>query len=133
MGRSRKALTGWSFDRRFFGGAWYHAMDEQEFLKRADAQLAVIEAALESLQDAGEVDFDIEIKPGGVMELEFGNGSKIIINRHAAAREIWLAARSGGFHYRWDGTHWVGTRDGEELLLALARCMSEQSGQPVSL
>lgn len=108
-------------------------MDEQEFLKRADAQLAAIETVLESLLDAGEIDFDIEIKPGGVMELEFDNGSKIIINRHAAAREIWLAARSGGFHYRWDGAQWVGTRDGEVLLAALSRCMSEQSGQPVSL
>lgn len=108
-------------------------MDEQEFLKRADAQLAAIETVLESLLDAGEIDFDIEIKPGGVMELEFDNGSKIIINRHAAAREIWLAARSGGFHYRWDGAQWVGTRDGEGLLAALSRCMSEQSGQPVSL
>lgn len=108
-------------------------MDEQEFLKRADAQLAAIETALESLLDAGAIEFDIEIKPGGVMELEFDNGSKIIINRHAAAREIWLAARSDGFHYRWDGAQWVGTRDGESLLAALSRCMSEQSGQPVSL
>jgi CyaY protein len=117
----------------FFDGAWYHAMDERDFLNRADAQLAAIETALESLLAAGELDFDIEMKPGGVMELEFEDGSKIIVNRHAAAREIWLAARSGGFHFRWDGAHWVGTRDGKELLAALSGCMSEQSGQPVSL
>lgn len=115
------------------GEAWYHAMDEQEFLKRADAQLAKIEAALESVQDADAVDFDFEMKPGGILELEFDDGSKIIINRHAAAREIWLAARSGGFHYRWDGAQWVGTRSGEELLVTLSRCMSEQAGQPVIL
>jgi CyaY protein len=108
-------------------------MDERDFLNRADAQLAVIETALEELLAAGELNFDIEIKPGGVMELEFEDGSKIIVNRHTAAREIWLAARSGGFHFRWDGTQWVGTRDGKELLAALAGCMSEQSGQAVVL
>lgn len=107
-------------------------MDEQEFLKRAEAQLATLEQALDRLQDVGEPDFDVETKPGGILELEFADGSKIIVNRHAAAREIWVAARSGGFHFRWDGAHWMGTRDGEELMAAIARCMSEQSGAPVA-
>ena len=108
-------------------------MDEQEFLTLADAQLAALEKALDALLEAGEPEFDIDIKPGGVMELEFDDGSKIIVNRHAAAREIWIAARSGGFHFRWDGEQWVGTRDNEELRKVLARCMSEQSGQVVTL
>ena len=56
-----------------------------------------IETALEAALQAHGVDFDFEIKPGGVLELEFADGSKIIVNRHAAAREIWLAAKSGGF------------------------------------
>lgn len=108
-------------------------MDEREFLSLADARLLSIETALEAALEAHGVDFDFEIKPGGVLELEFADGSKIIVNRHAAAREIWLAAKSGGFHFRWDGKHWLGTRDGTELMVALSRCMSEQSGQPVSL
>jgi CyaY protein len=108
-------------------------MDEQDFLTRADAQLAAIEDALERLQADDEIEFDYELKPGGVLELEFEDGSKIIVNRHGAAREIWLAARSGGFHYGWNGTAWVSTRDGEELLAGLSRCMSAQSGQVVQL
>lgn len=108
-------------------------MDEQDFLTRADAQLAAIEASLDALLERGDLDFDIDLKPGGIMELEFEDGSKIIINRHAAAREIWIAARSGGYHFRWDGARWSGTRDGQELLAVVARCMSEQSGQPVTL
>lgn len=75
-------------------------MDEQEFMAAADAELARIEAALEAACDSAAVDFDLEIKPGGIIEIEFDNGSKIIVNRHAAAREIWLAARSGGFHFQ---------------------------------
>jgi CyaY protein len=57
----------------------------------------------------------------------------MIINRHAAAREIWVAAKSGGFHYRHDGTAWRDTRDGDELFAALSRLVSAQAGAPVTL
>ncbi len=107
-------------------------MDEQEFLKTADAQLALVEAALEAAIASDVADFDFETKPGGIIEIEFENGSKIIVNRHAAAREIWLAAKSGGFHFRPEGGRWVGTRDGEDLMAALARTVSEQAGVAVS-
>jgi CyaY protein len=82
---------------------------------------------------SGVADFDFETKPGGVIEIEFGNGSKIIVNRHGAAREIWVAARSGGYHFRPDGGRWLGTRDGEELLAALSRTVSEQAGVRIAL
>ena len=107
-------------------------MDEREFNDRADAMLASIEQALETCA----VDLDFEIKPGGVIELEFDNGSKIILNRHTAAREIWVAAKSGGYHFKMDESaqvRWVGTRDGVELLAALSRCISDQAGVSVSL
>lgn len=108
-------------------------MDEQEFMTAADAELARIEAALEAASDSGAADFDYELKPGGIIEIEFDNGSKIIVNRHAAAREIWLAAKSGGFHFRPDGGLWLGTRDGEELMAALSRAVSQQAGTSVVL
>lgn len=104
-------------------------MEERQFYVLADAALRRIEDAVESCG----ADVDLEVKPGGVLELEFQDGSKIIINRHTAAREIWLAARSGGYHFRADGDRWVGTRDGEELMAAIARCMSEQAGEAVTL
>lgn len=102
-------------------------MEEREFNRLAEAALGRIESALE---DCG-ADVDFEVMPGGVLELEFTGGSKIIINRHTAAREIWVAARSGGYHFRFDGARWVGTRDGVELMTALARLMTEQSGESV--
>ncbi|HEX8964217.1 MAG TPA: iron donor protein CyaY [Rhodocyclaceae bacterium] len=104
-------------------------MDEREFNREADAMLARIEAAL----DACDADLDYEIMPGGVIEIEFDDGSKIIVNRHAAAREIWVAARSGGYHFKFDGGRWVGTRDGAGLMEALSRCASEQAGAAVRL
>jgi CyaY protein len=111
-------------------------VDEREFLALADAEMARIEAALERLLEEGDADFDIEQKPGGIIEIEMDDGSKIIVNRHAAAREIWVAARSGGYHFRPpegpDG-HWIGTRDGQELATVLARCLSEQAGAALRL
>jgi CyaY protein len=104
-------------------------MDERQFEALAGEALRSIERAL----DQSGVDADVELKEGGVLELEFGNGSKIIVNRHGAAREIWVAARSGGFHFRWDGAAWRDTRDGAELFAALSKLVSAQSGTGVIL
>lgn len=104
-------------------------MNEIDFEARATAALAALERALEN---CGE-DLDFELKAGGIVEIEFEDGSKIIVNRHAAAREIWVAARSGGFHYRWDGQAWRNTRDGSELFAALSALVSDQLGRGVRL
>lgn len=104
-------------------------MNEQEFNTLADAMLDRIEQAL----DACGGDFDYELKAGGILEVDFENGSKIIVNRHGAAREIWVAAKSGGFHFRPEGSNWIDTRDGSELLASLSRCISAQSGEDIQL
>lgn len=104
-------------------------MDESEFNALAEETLGRIERAL----DDCSADLDYELKAGGVLELEFEDGSKIIVNRHTAAREIWVAAKSGGFHFRHDGGVWRGTRDGGELFAALSRLISQQGGEPVEL
>jgi CyaY protein len=78
-------------------------------------------------------DSEFEVLAAGVLELEFADGGRMIVNRHAAAREIWVAARSGGFHFRHDGGAWRDTRDGTELFAALSRLMSAQCGSPVRL
>ncbi|MDP1606702.1 MAG: iron donor protein CyaY [Rhodocyclaceae bacterium] len=107
--------------------------EEREFLALADAHLARLETELGKLVDAGEVDLDYELKPGGIIEIAFADDSKVIVNRHAAAREIWVAARSGGFHFKHQDGRWVGTRDGQDLAAVLSRCLSEQAGAPLRL
>jgi len=104
-------------------------MSESEFEQLAEQALARIE---QSLEESG-AEVDIESGPGGVLELEFENGSKMVVNRHSAAREIWVAAKSGGFHFRWDGKAWRDTRDGSELFAALSKLVSSQSGKGVVL
>lgn len=104
-------------------------MTSNTFEQLAEVALGQIEAALE----ASGMDADVELKGDGVLELTFPDDSKIIVNRHSAAREIWVAARSGGFHFRWDGTRWRDTREGRELFESLSSLVSAQSGVPVRL
>lgn len=104
-------------------------MDDKEFNGLADEVLTRIEGALE----ASAADIDFELAAGGVLEIEFADGSKIIVNRHGVAREIWVAARAGGFHFRWDGCGWRDTRDGAELMDKLSQLASQQAGEEVTL
>jgi len=104
-------------------------MNESEFNSRADAALERIARSLEE----SAADCDCETKADGVLELEFADGARIVVNRHAAARELWVAARSGGHHFRWNGTNWIDTRDGSELFALLSKLVSAGSGAPVIL
>lgn len=104
-------------------------MTDSDFETLADATLQALERAFEaSLPDA-----DLQAKGPGLLEVEFENGTKMIINRHGPAREIWVAARLGGFHFRHDGQHWRDTRDSGELFAVVSRLASAQAGAAVVL
>ncbi|MDA8384576.1 MAG: iron donor protein CyaY [Betaproteobacteria bacterium] len=105
-------------------------MTQSEYEQQAEETLNAIEEALEA---ADTDDVDYERRAAGILELEFGDGSKIIINRQSATQEIWVAARAGGFHFRWTGQAWEDTRDGTELFRALERLASSQAGAAVEL
>lgn len=103
-------------------------MDESEFLAAAERTLAAIEAAVEACGA------DIETaRSGNVLTLELDDGSKIVVNSQASMRQIWVAARSGGFHFEWRDGAWRDTRDGSELFAALSRIVSAQGGEAVLL
>ena len=107
-------------------------LSESEFLALAVKELDRIEAAVEAAADAADADIEIS-RTGNVMELEFENGSKIIINSQAPMQELWVAARSGGFHFRRDGERWVDTRSGHELYDALSGYVSQQAEVTLTL
>ena len=104
-------------------------MDDSEFNSLADRALKHIKTGLER----SGADLDFSMVASGVLEIELADGSKIIVNRHSAAKEVWVAARSGGFHFRWDGQVWRDTRDSSELMSALSALVSKQSGETVDL
>ncbi len=103
-------------------------MDESEFNERAEAALRALEQAVDAL-DAG-IDSS---RSGSVLTLELDNGTRIIVNTQAPMRQIWVAARSGGYHFACDGQAWRDTRDGTELFAALSRLVSAQGGRAVVL
>ena len=74
---------------------------------------------------------DIELNQG-VLEITCVNKSKIIINRHAPTQEVWVAAKSGGYHFKWVDGAWTDTRSGEALSNAISRVLFEQSGVRVA-
>ncbi|MDQ7968586.1 MAG: iron donor protein CyaY [Oxalicibacterium faecigallinarum] len=108
-------------------------MTESEFLKQAEATLNHIEAVLEELAEQDVLDVECA-RSGNVLEIELvDNGSKIIVNSQAPMQELWLAARSGGFHFKQQGSDWINTRDGSEFFAVLSQAVSEQGGVQVQL
>ena len=103
-------------------------MAESDFHERVDEMLAAIENEVE----AADLDIDTEIN-SGILTLEFDNRSKVIINRQTPNREIWVAAKSGGFHFHFDGAVWRDTRTNESLETLLSRVISAQSGHVIPI
>jgi len=99
-------------------------MTENEFNELADAVFDRIEQAI----DAGGADIECNLN-GPVLELEFADGSQIVINRHAPNREIWLAAKSGGFHYAFQDGQWISKRDDSNLFSKLGELVQLGSGE----
>jgi len=103
-------------------------MNELDYLDRAEAALAAIESTCDRINDESDADIDNQ-RTGGMITLTFANQSQIIINLQKPLQEIWLAARAGGFHYRWWDGQWQDTKDSSELFARLSRFASEQADQ----
>ena len=107
-------------------------MTESEFLTLAEALLDAIEAQVDQWYD--ELDIDVEAtRNGNVLTLAFDNGVRVIVNSQTPLQEMWVAAPSGGFHYRLQDDVWQDTRGGPSLSEALSTICSEAAGQPVTV
>lgn len=102
-------------------------MTELEYLDRAEALLKAVELSCDRLNDEADADIDAQ-RVGGMITLVFANRSQIVINLQKPLQEVWLAAKAGGFHYRFDGQSWQDTKGQGEFLTHLSRYASEQSG-----
>jgi CyaY protein len=102
-------------------------MTDPEFMDLAERVLKAVEAACDRINDSTQADVDNQ-RTGGMITLVFGNRSQIVINLQKPLHEIWLAAKCGGFHYRFDGKQWMDTKGQGEFFASLSRYASEQSG-----
>ena len=100
-----------------------------DYEARTREVLAAIEAAADRFLQEDVVDIDAG-RTGGLLELAFPNGSKIVVNTQPPLQELWLAAQSGGFHFRSVSGRWI-DRDGGEFFDVLSDCASAQAGRPL--
>jgi CyaY protein len=108
-------------------------MGEQGFTKLAAEVLDRLEADIEGSAVAADVDLELS-RQGNVIDIEFEDGSRMVINSHEAAGEIWVAARGGGYHFKPTAAGgWADGRSGRELRPMLAELLSAQAGVPVAL
>lgn len=105
-------------------------MTDLEFLDRTEKLLLAVEESCDRINETTDADLDAQ-RVGGMVTITFGNGSQIIINQQKPLHEIWLAARTGGYHYRFDGDTWQDTKGNGEFFAELSRNAQLQSGLPL--
>ncbi|TAH12281.1 MAG: iron donor protein CyaY [Curvibacter sp.] len=106
-------------------------MTDQEFMDRAEALLKAVEVACDRINDESDADIDNQ-RTGGMVNLSFSNRSQIIINLQKPLHEVWMAAKSGGYHYRWVEGLWQDTKGQGEFFEALTANASQQAERPLS-
>lgn len=106
-------------------------MTDLEFLDKAEAALKAIETSCDRINDETDADVDNQ-RTGGMVTLTFDNRTQIIINLQKPLHEIWMAAKSGGYHYRWIDGFWQDTKGQGELFAALSSNATVQAGQALT-
>ncbi len=105
-------------------------MTDLQFMDQAEALLKAVEVGCDRINDHSDADIDNQ-RSDGMVTLTFADRSQIIINLQKPLHEVWMAARAGGFHYKFKGARWMDTKDGSEFFDTLSRCASEQGGLPI--
>ncbi len=105
-------------------------MTDLEFLDHAEKLLLAVERSCDRINETSDADVDAQ-RSGGMVTLTFPNRTQIVINLQKPLHEVWMAARSGGYHYRFDGQAWQDTKGGGEFFARLSRDAATQAGLPL--
>jgi len=106
-------------------------MTDSEFLDQAERLLKAVELSCDRINETTDADIDNQ-RSGGMVTLVFANRSQIVINLQKPLHEVWMAAKSGGFHYKFDGKSWNDSKGQGEFFALLSRYASEQAGRALS-
>jgi CyaY protein len=104
-------------------------LTDRDYHALAGAVLAAVEARIDGWLQDDVIDIDSQ-RAGGLLELSFPDHSKIVLNTQPPLQELWLAARAGGFHFKYVQGRWL-DREGRELYAVLSSCASEQARLPL--
>jgi CyaY protein len=102
-------------------------MTDLEFLDQAEALLKAVEACCDRMNDESDADIDNQ-RVGAMVTLGFANKSQIVINLQKPLHEVWMAAKAGGYHYRFANGRWQDSKGQGEFFEQLTRQASSQSG-----
>ena len=106
-------------------------MTDPEFMDRAEQLLLAVEQCCDRINEDTDADLDSQ-RSGGMVTITFANRSQIVINLQKPLHEVWMAAQSGGYHYKFDGSAWRDTKGGAEFFAELSRDASAQSGMSLT-
>jgi CyaY protein len=106
-------------------------LTDSEYQRLSAEVLSRIEATIDRWLQEDLIDIDGQ-RTGGLLELSFPAGSKIVVNTQPPLHELWLATRGGGYHFRHLDGAWRDTRDGAELFARLSEAASAQAGKPLA-
>lgn len=107
-------------------------LSDTEFHRLTQAVLAQIEATADRWLEDDVLDVDVH-RTGGLLELSFPNGSKIVVNTQPPLHELWMASRAAGQHFKHVHGQWLDTRDGGEFFAALSQQASAQGGRALQV
>lgn len=102
-------------------------MTDPEFMSFAESLLRAVESSCDRINDESDADVDNQ-RVGSMVTLTFANRSQIIVNLQKPLHEVWMAAKSGGYHYKWSGSEWQDTKGQGEFFTALSANASQQVG-----
>lgn len=106
-------------------------MNESQFNQLAEETMIAIEEAIEA--SGTDIDYD---NVADILTLEFSNGSRIIINKQTPLSQIWVAAKSGGYHFDYDETNELWCLNGDmqkDLFSQLSLYCTQQAGEDIQL
>ena len=106
----------------------FEELTDGEYERRTRAVLAAVEATADRLLQDDVIDIDTS-RTGGLLELAFPDGSKIVVNTQPPLHELWLAAQAGGYHFRAQAGRWIDGKSGREFFDVLSACASAQGGR----
>ena len=105
-------------------------MTDLQYQDLAEQAIAAVEMSCDRINERTDADLDSQ-RTGNMVTLTFSNRSQIVINLQKPLQEIWMAAKAGGFHYKYASGLWVDTKCGKDFFAELSSCASEQCGQPL--
>ena len=106
-------------------------MTDSEFMDHAESLLQQLETSCDRLNEQSDIDIDNQ-RVGGMVTITFPNRSQLIVNLQKPLHEVWLAAQSGGYHYRFDGAAWQDTKGQGEFWQQFTSDAQRQFGAPLN-